>query len=602
MPIVIRCGSCEAAFRVRDEFAGKRGKCPKCGAIFLAPVSDVSANELTADTSTPAAEQPAPPEPTWPDFTADAVLMLGSSERPGRTTAGSKKKSKLVSLLAFAAAAVVLLSIAGVTVYQSQQVSPKKTPTQAQLDPELRRKAQGRGPRTEGFVPKPVEKLDLKKPGPGASTEDIIAYVDHGIVKIDVYDEFNNRRGLGSGFVIDNSGLIATNYHVVDDAVKAEVQFSDGIRYGVEGYMALRPESDVVILKLNGTPPNMQALDLHFEGQPRTAAQVYCIGHPLGYEFQVTNGIVSRVLKTSQFPADTQNFLKSGLGDKVDNLWISHTAQISPGNSGGPLLNSQGEVVGVNSWVNQQINLGYAVHVGALHEMLQNLFPSPHPLRDHRRPPPTLSQVGAQWGIEVTAERLKEIASQLAATNYACTSPQDYAKLQELALAMTYVLHLRADPEDRDEQQQKTLPGLAAEADAIVATLKSTPWNPVLIKPINAQASAKIGERLEGAFVFGTIQRVLEGQEGARRGVLVQLLEDEQVIFVPLTSALKEFQPAVGANFLIVGISYGKSLPYGDNPLEPKSAPIVLTETFIELPAGAVGADSGASTDAKPDM
>ena len=134
---------------------------------------------------------------------------------------------------------------------------------QHRLDPEVRRKVRGIVPRTEGFVPRPVEKLDIRKPGPGASSEDIIAYIEHGIVKIDVYDEFNNRQGLGSGFVIDKSGLVATNYHVLADAVKADVLFSDGVRYGIEGYVALRPESDLAIVKLNGTPVNMRSLDLH---------------------------------------------------------------------------------------------------------------------------------------------------------------------------------------------------------------------------------------------------------------------------------------------------------------------------------------------------
>ena len=61
---------------------------------------------------------------------------------------------------------------------------------------------------------------------------------------------------------------------------------------------------------------------------------MYSIGHPLGNEFQVTNGIVSRVMKTSQLPSETQDFLKSGLGDKVDNLWISHTARSCPAIAG----------------------------------------------------------------------------------------------------------------------------------------------------------------------------------------------------------------------------------------------------------------------------
>lgn len=661
MPIAIRCGSCQAAFRVRDEFAGKKGKCPQCGAVFQAPAAATSAGAHSAPPAEGAAEQafpdvaarsssssssslpkgaqsrpkttrsrgappaaaqpklpvqeivpgdlsadsPAPAENDWPAIdaapkpaarpvskpatktkaspAAAVVNFAASDDRLSRVSSRGHRKGVPVWAW-FVTAGVLLLAILGVVAYRAWEANAQQV-AQLKRDPEERRKAQGNAPRTEGFALKPVEKLDLKKPGPGAATEDIIAYVEHGIVKIDVYDEFNNRKGLGSGFVIDDSGLVATNYHVVDSAVKAEVLFNDGVRYGVEGYMALRPESDIAILKLNGTPPNMRSLDLCGAGQPRTAAQVYSIGHPHGNEFQVTNGIVSRVMKTSQLPSEAQQFLKSGLSDKVDNVWVSHTAQIAPGNSGGPLLNSAGEVIGVNSWVNQQINLGYAVYVGALLELKKQMFSSPQPLKDHRRPPPTLAQVGGQWGIQVTTEKLKQLASELAANNFACAGRKDYQKMQELAAAVTYVLHLNGEPDRADDKLKKLLPELARESQTIIDSLRSQAWQPGQIQSINKQAAEAIEGALEGVFVFGQVERLLEGAEGTRRGVLVKLLGHEQIIFLPLNDTQKEFKPAAGMKFLIAGVSFGASLHYGDNPLEPKEAPIVLSETFIELPS-----------------
>ncbi|MBL9122972.1 MAG: trypsin-like peptidase domain-containing protein, partial [Planctomycetaceae bacterium] len=301
MPIAIRCSSCQAAFRVRDEYAGKRGKCPKCGAIFLAaaqaspaespPASPPREPELpdpaprirssaakpkspgvggASAPGSPPARVPsaasAPPATAastsagnaWPDFTSSDATSpaVAADDRLARVAARGRKKPR-PQWVWFAMAGALLAGVSALFGYQMWSGGSQQT-AQRRLDPEARRIAQGNAPRTAGFVPKPAEKLDLKKPGPGASTEDIIAYVEHGIVKIDVYDEYNNRHGLGSGFVIDDSGLIATNYHVIDDAVKAEVQFNDGIRYGVEGYVALRPESDLAVLKLNGTPPNMR--------------------------------------------------------------------------------------------------------------------------------------------------------------------------------------------------------------------------------------------------------------------------------------------------------------------------------------------------------
>ena len=190
----------------------------------------------------------------------------------------------------------------------------------------------------------------------------MVEYVKHGIVKIETSDGLNNRRGLGSGFVIDRAGLVATNYHVMSDAAKADVVFNDGTRFGVEGYVAIDRRSDLAIIKLNGVPANVKSLELNYGDGPRDAAQVYAIGHPQDNEFTTTGGIVGRVLRTTQLPADTRQWLESTLEESDDDLWIQHDAKIAPGNSGGPLINARGEVVGVNSWVNQKLGLGYAIH------------------------------------------------------------------------------------------------------------------------------------------------------------------------------------------------------------------------------------------------
>ncbi len=119
------------------------------------------------------------------------------------------------------------------------------------------------------FNPHPQNEIaETAKPLPGAPLEDVVAYVKHGIVKIETSDSFNNRRGLGSGFVIDPSGLVATNYHVVSDAAKADVVFNDGTRFGVEGYTAIDRSSDLAIIKLNGVPADVKALELNYGDGP----------------------------------------------------------------------------------------------------------------------------------------------------------------------------------------------------------------------------------------------------------------------------------------------------------------------------------------------
>ena len=147
--------------------------------------------------------------------------------------------------------------LATVDVARDRATAARGQPAELQLNP-------------APFYPAASEPVaDQAKPRAGAPLEDVVEYVKRGIVKIETSDTWNNRRGLGSGFVIDASGLVATNYHVMSDAAKADVVFNDGTRFGVEGYLAIDRRSDLAIIKLNGVPANVKALELRYgEGPP----------------------------------------------------------------------------------------------------------------------------------------------------------------------------------------------------------------------------------------------------------------------------------------------------------------------------------------------
>ncbi|MGD9646789.1 MAG: S1C family serine protease [Pirellulales bacterium] len=451
-------------------------------------------------------------------------------------------------------------------------------------DPTKSKNYQGIKPRTEGFAPKPAEVVDIAKPDKNSSQEDIIEYVKYGIVKIETFDEYNNHRGLGSGFIIDSIGLVATNYHVVSDAVKGDVVFSDGQRFGVLGYMALQPESDIVILKLNGTPTNMKVLDLHHQDDPRVASKVFAIGHPRGYQFQVTDGIVSTVEKTSELPPDAQGFLKHTLTDKIDNVWISHTAPIAPGNSGGPLLNAFGEVIGINSWVSNDIDRGFAVHVKYLEELRAKMFSTPAPLKDHRRPEPEMTDLADVLNIDISLEALQKMIGEAESSGWKTSGDKDYARLAEIARHVSFALNLREDPEDTPEDKKKELDAIHAEAQKLIATLGQVQWNKEeQIEPANKRAGESIEEPFHGVFLFGTVEKVLEAKERERRGMLVKLTDRDETIFVPLTGEQKDFQAEVGSQLLVLGLSTPFSLNYGENPLEPNRAWITISKVIVPL-------------------
>lgn len=139
-------------------------------------------------------------------------------------------------------------------------------------------------------------------------------------------------KGLGSGFVIDSEGYILTNAHVVDRADDITVKFSDKRELKAE-LIGLDKRSDVALLKVKAQ--NLYAVSIGSPEKLKVGAWIVAIGASLGFENTVTAGIVSA---------------KERLFDD-DNVvpFIQHSAPINQGNSGGPLFNSQGEVVGINS-------------------------------------------------------------------------------------------------------------------------------------------------------------------------------------------------------------------------------------------------------------
>lgn len=144
--------------------------------------------------------------------------------------------------------------------------------------------------------------------------------------------------GSGTGFIIDEDGHIVTNWHVVDGGTKFEVIYSDGTTHDAE-LVGSDEVSDLAVVKVEDDVPATVAFgdsDALLPGE-----SVLAMGSPLGdFQNTVTEGIVSATNR--DFPGST------GSNSQYNNL-IQHDAAINPGNSGGPLLNMNGEVVGVNT-------------------------------------------------------------------------------------------------------------------------------------------------------------------------------------------------------------------------------------------------------------
>jgi serine protease Do len=166
------------------------------------------------------------------------------------------------------------------------------------------------------------------------------------------------RRGAGSGFIIDADGSILTNNHVIDRAERIVVKLSDGrtLRARVVG---ADPDTDVALIKVDGQS-GLPVAPLGDSSTLRMGEWVCAIGNPLGYEHSVTVGVVS--------------FLGRKLFDKSLDNYIQTDAAINFGNSGGPLINARGEVIGINAAISSRASsIGFAVPIDGARGILPQL-------------------------------------------------------------------------------------------------------------------------------------------------------------------------------------------------------------------------------------
>jgi 2-alkenal reductase len=189
--------------------------------------------------------------------------------------------------------------------------------------------------------------------------------VSRSVVNINVLNSISG--GTGSGFVIDTDGHIVTNNHVVDGASVVQVIFNDGTIAAAE-VIGTDPDSDLAVIRVN--PAEVRTLqpitfadsDAVFVGQ-----DVMAIGNPFGQEFTLTTGIVSALDRSL---SAQNNF-------SIPEI-IQTDAAINPGNSGGPLLNMNGEVIGVNTAIlsrnNASSGVGFAIPANQVRRVVPYLI------------------------------------------------------------------------------------------------------------------------------------------------------------------------------------------------------------------------------------
>jgi S1-C subfamily serine protease len=183
------------------------------------------------------------------------------------------------------------------------------------------------------------------------------------------YDFFLNpvpKEGAGSGAIIDRSGHILTNFHVIDTARRLEVTLADGSKWPAQAVGA-DPSNDLAVIKIDAPGEKLTALPLGDSSKLVVGQKVLVIGNPFGLDRTLTVGIVSSIGRS----------IRADNGRQIRGI-IQTDAAINPGNSGGPVLNSSGEVIGVSTAIfspsGGSVGVGFAVPINTAKRIIPELI------------------------------------------------------------------------------------------------------------------------------------------------------------------------------------------------------------------------------------
>lgn len=231
------------------------------------------------------------------------------------------------------------------------------------------------------------------------------------VVAIDVQGpNFKGGFGTGSGFFVDDQGTVVTNLHVVAGATSTKICCLDNSPRKILGFAAVSPTLDLVVLRTERVPGAGGAepekflrisaeTETVFPGDP-----VLAIGAPLAMSWSVSNGIVSAIRDGASLRTVLKHVTDNEYGQNDDDVWLQTSAPISSGNSGGPLINDLGEVLGVVTWtVPAGQNINFASGAKHVRELLAQAVGKPTlPLADLPRAEVRSSGLGQHSAVPVT--------------------------------------------------------------------------------------------------------------------------------------------------------------------------------------------------------
>ena len=178
-------------------------------------------------------------------------------------------------------------------------------------------------------------------------------------------------RSLGSGVIVERSGLVITNNHVVENMTEVKVALADRREFEVD--IVLRdPRTDLAVLRLKSPPSDLATIEIGDSDALEVGDLVLAIGNPFGVGQTVTKGIVSALARTQVGVADYQSFVQTD-------------AAINPGNSGGALVDTSGNLLGINTAIYSRsggnMGIGFAIPVSTAKQVLESIVKDGHVTR-----------------------------------------------------------------------------------------------------------------------------------------------------------------------------------------------------------------------------
>jgi S1-C subfamily serine protease len=185
-------------------------------------------------------------------------------------------------------------------------------------------------------------------------------------ISVDSFSQLKLREGSGSGSVLDKNGTILTNFHVIEAARKISVSLHNGLFYDAE-LIGQDPDTDIAVLKIDAPPEYLQPVEIGDSEELRVGQRIYALGNPFGLERTMSAGMISSLDR--QIPSKTGRSMRS---------LIQLDATLNQGNSGGPLLNTRGQQIGMNTAIissdGDSAGVGFAIPVSTIRRVVPLLL------------------------------------------------------------------------------------------------------------------------------------------------------------------------------------------------------------------------------------